>query len=195
MILTHIYYENKSDTVEINDSDYTSEPNSNSNSSECSSITIEERTYQYWPDHDYNQGRIIDFEYDSTGNFPSSYSTSSKSQSTHHQSTQSAGYATQSDYNDDYPYFDSRLDLVTGRYNPQYWRHINGHTYDLRHLFLQINMIILNSVSIGTRTNINTTDKFKFSHNSQYFPTKFSDKFFTSILLSNSSYFPPLLIH
>jgi hypothetical protein len=126
---TSTYNKNKSDTTDSNESDYTSEPDSDSNFSDSSSITIGERVYQYWQDHDFNSGRIIDFEYDSTGDFPLANSSKSDSQSSHHQSTQSAGYATQEpDYpyrTDDYAYFDDGIDPVTGRYNPTYWRHID----------------------------------------------------------------------
>ena len=124
-----IYNENESDTTDINESNYTSEPDSDSNFSDCSSITLEERVYQYWPDHDYNSGRIIEFEYDSTGDFPLAYSSKSDSQSSHYSSTPSAGYATQEpEYphrTDDYDLFNEGVDPVTGRYNSTYWRYIN----------------------------------------------------------------------
>lgn len=126
---TSTHNKNKLDTTDSNESNYTSEPDNDSNFSDCSSITTGERVYQYCPDHDYNSGSIIDFEYDSTGDFPLAYLSKSDSQSSHHQSTQSAGYATQEpDYpyrTDDYAYFDDSIDPVTGRYNPTYWRHID----------------------------------------------------------------------
>ena len=93
----------KSDTSLTNsdttDDNYDSTDTSTSNTSDSSSLTFGEGTLQYYPDHDYNSGRVIEFDFDSTGDFPQSYSTSSTTTSS---ISTTPDYNTQEEIDNDY---------------------------------------------------------------------------------------------
>jgi hypothetical protein len=71
--------------------------------SEYTSNLFEGSNLNYWPNIDYNAGRLIDFEFDSNGDFPLSDYTISTNASSHRSSSPSAGYATQDDAYDPKP--------------------------------------------------------------------------------------------
>ena len=81
------------------DNNYNSTDTSTSNTSDSSSITCHEDPLRYYPDHDYNAGRRILFEFDSTGDFPQPYSTSSTTTSS---ISTTPDYNTQEEIDNDY---------------------------------------------------------------------------------------------
>ena len=108
--------------TESNTTDISYDTDSNNTfTSECTTLTWLSRRRLYWSDHNYNTGVGIDFEIDSTGDFPLQYYDSSPTTSSSTSQNRSAGYATQ----EPDPY-DSQLDIATGRYNSAYWRRITG---------------------------------------------------------------------
>jgi hypothetical protein len=93
--------------------------------SEYNSQLWEGNNQNYWPEI-YETQETIELEFDSDGDFPLTYNSSSTDSSSNHSQSQSNGYATQDEVHDpNHPLsFDNTVDPVTGQYNLYYQQHL-----------------------------------------------------------------------
>lgn len=162
----------ESDTTDIS---YDSTDSNNTYTSECTPITWLSRRRLYWPDHNYNTGPGIDFEIDSTGDFPISYCTTSITTTTSPSQNRSAGYATQPEEDNNHygpgdrniyiprppDIYDDGIDPVTGRYNSAYWRHVQLTSGDLPTRVqptTNSNITVPGTQTTSTTTRVTTTE-------------------------------------
>ena len=127
--------ESTSDTsTSVNDNNTES---NESSSGDSSSLTTRSNKLQYYPDHIYTTSHNFSFEFDSDGDFPLSNSTISSPTSSHCSSYQYTGYATQNEELLDVdPILCPCWDPVRGRWNKEYWHHINDTSHQLQGVHL-----------------------------------------------------------